>query len=509
MRKLVNQIFKQYYQYRMKSIEQFMYHPDEAQYHWLNRLLNSARRTEWGKMYDFKSIRNSAQFAERIPVQDYDSLKPYIERMMYGERDVLWSGQVRWFSKSSGTTSDKSKYIPVSRENLSTCHIKGTWDTMAVFYNHRPDARQFECKSLIMGGSLEPFTGHSKTMRGDVSAIMLRNMPWVGKPFVTPGPEVALLANFEEKIERMAKIIAQEKKMVMIGGVPTWTVVLFRKVLELTGKSHMLEVWPELQGYIHGGVSFTPYREQFKQFLPSDDITYQEIYNASEGYFAIQNEFDKDDMLLMLDNGVYYEFLPMEEWDQEYPKAIPLSSVEPDVDYAMLISTNSGLWRYKIGDTIRFTSVRPYKIKITGRTQQFVNAFGEEVMVNNTDKALAMACQEMDALVTEYTVAPIYFQENGKGGHQWLVEFEKPPHDITAFERLLDRNLQTINSDYEAKRFKNMALEPLRIIPIPKGTFFNWMKRRGKFGGQHKVPRLANHRRYVEEILRFLEGETV
>ncbi|MCB0640919.1 MAG: GH3 auxin-responsive promoter family protein, partial [Phaeodactylibacter sp.] len=302
MRKLINESFKQYYRYRIKSIEQFMQHPDEAQYHWLNRLISSARRTEWGKLYDFKSIRNSAQFAERIPVQDYESLKPYIERMMYGERDILWPGYVRWFSKSSGTTSDKSKFIPVSRENLSTCHIKGTWDTMTIFYNQRPDARQFECKSLIMGGSLDPFPEYPKTMRGDVSAIMLQNMPWVGKPFVTPSFEIALLANFEEKIEQMAQIISKEPNLVMIGGVPTWTVVLFRRVLELTGKSNLLEVWPNLRGYIHGAVSFTPYRDQFKAYLPSNSVSYQEIYNASEGYFAIQNDFSEQDMLLLLDN---------------------------------------------------------------------------------------------------------------------------------------------------------------------------------------------------------------
>lgn len=509
MRKWINRVFKQYYKVRMKRIEQFMEHPDEAQYYWLNHLLKQARHTDWGRTFDFRSIRNAAQFSARVPVQEYESLKPYIERMMLGERDVLWNGRVQWFSKSSGTTSDRSKYIPVSRENLSACHIRGTWDTMALFYQQRPDARQFECKSLIMGGSLEPFSENPNTIRGDVSAIMLRNMPWVGKPFVTPDLETALLSNFEEKIERMAQITSKETDMVMIGGVPTWTVVLFRRILELTGKQHMLEVWPHLQGYIHGGVSFTPYREQFQNFLPGNSITYQEIYNASEGYFGIQNDSQEEGMLLLLDNGVYYEFMPMEEWDQEYPKAIPLSSVEPDVDYAMLISTNSGLWRYKIGDTVRFTSIRPYKIRITGRTQQFVNAFGEEVMVNNTDKAIAKTCQELNAIVTEYTVAPIYFDGEGKGGHQWLVEFEKPPFDLALFEQVLDGHLQKINSDYEAKRYKNMALNPLQIQAIPPGTFFNWLKSKGKFGGQHKVPRLANHRRYIEEILRFLEEQTV
>ena len=505
MKKWVNAIFKRYFRYRMRQLDQMIRQPQSTQRQVLTQLLEAAAHTEFGKKYDFRSIQDPRDFAARIPVQDYESLKPYIQRMMHGEKDILWGGKTRWFSKSSGTTSDKSKFIPVSLENLRDCHIKGTWDTMAFFYDQRPDARQFECKSLLMGGSLEPFSEYPQTKRGDVSAVMIRNMPMVARPFFTPDLETALLSNFDEKIERMAQIASQDPEVVMIGGVPTWTVVLFRRILELTGKEHMLQVWPQLQGYIHGGVSFTPYREQFRQFLPSPAISYQEIYNASEGYFAAQNQFSEQGMLLLLDNGVYFEFLPAEEWDREFPRSLTLDEVETGRDYALVISTSAGLWRYKIGDTVAFTSTDPYKIKVTGRTQHFINAFGEEVMVDNTDRAIAQTCAELDTLVTEYTVAPVYFQDGGKGGHQWLIEFERPPADLSLFVDRLDANLQKINSDYEAKRYKNMALKRLTVQAVPAGTFHRWLRSKGKYGGQHKVPRLANHRQYVEDLLRFLE----
>jgi len=483
-----------------------MLNPHETQARVFSQLINLAKHTEWGRKYDYRSLKSFQQFSERIPLQDYESLKPYIKRMMYGEKDVLWSGQIKWFAKSSGTTNDKSKFIPISSQNLKECHIKGTWDTMTFFYDQRPDARQFECKSLLMGGSLSSFAPYPKTRFGDVSAIMISHMPYLGRPFFTPDFKTALMDDFEEKIERMARILKDEKKLVMIGGVPTWTVVLFRRVLELTGKSHMLEVWPDLQGYIHGGVSFTPYKKQFEAYLPSKDISYQEIYNATEGYFAVQNDFNEDGMLLLLDNGIYYEFLPMNEWKKEFPQAIPLSEVQENEHYAMVISTSSGLWRYIPGDTITFTSVSPYKIKVSGRTKQFVNAFGEEVMVQNTDKALVKTCQQTNAVVSEYTVAPVYFSGKGKGGHEWLVEFERAPHNIEKFADLLDENLQSLNSDYEAKRFKNMALERLNVHVLPQNTFLKWMKSKGKFGGQHKVPRLSNHRKYVNEIRDFVEN---
>ncbi len=506
MRKNINQLFRWYLRQRMRRIERFKKYPQEVQNSFLVHALRFNRNTEWGRKHQFRNIKNPKDFAKHVPIQDYESLKPYINRMMHGEKDVLWNGQVKWFSKSSGTTNDKSKFIPVTGVNLRNCHIRGTWDTMTFMYDQNPNARQFECKSILMGGSLSTFEPYPKTRFGDVSAVMIHQMPYVGRPFFTPDFETALLDEWEEKIERIAQITSKDQNVVMIGGVPTWTIVLFRRILELSGKDNILEVWPNFQVYVHGGVSFTPYREQFKQFLPSDKVFYQEIYNASEGYFAIQDDLHSDDMLLMLDNGIYYEFLPMEEWDKKEPQAIPISEVEPGKNYAVVITTNSGLWRYLLGDTITFTSTRPYKIKITGRTQQFVNAFGEEVMVANTDKALAQTCAQFDASVADYTVAPVYFSKNGKGRHEWVIEFEKAPNDLNAFRSQLDKNLQRINSDYEAKRYKSMALEMLNIKNVPQGSFHEWLKSKGKFGGQNKVPRLANSRKYVEEILNFVEA---
>jgi len=495
-----------YLQHRHKRILRFMERPHEVQSAVLQELIQSTNHTDFGRKHDFDSIKTPDDFAQKVPIQDYESLKPYINRMMHGESDVLWSGHVKWFAKSSGTTSDKSKFIPVSDVNLKKCHIQGSWDTMAMFYNSYPEARQFEGKSLIMGGSLAAFEEYPKTKIGDVSAIMTQNIPSIARPFFAPDIDTMLMPKFDEKLERMAQLTSKDKNMVAIGGVPTWMMVYLDRILELTGKSNMLEVWENIQVYIHGGVSFDPYREQFQKYFPSKEMQYMEIYNATEGYFGIQNDLKTQDMLLMLDNGVYYEFLPAEEWDKEYPKAIPLSEVQVGKNYAMVVSTNAGLWRYTPGDTVMFTSTSPYKIKVSGRTKQFVNAFGEEVMVSNTDKALALTCQEMNAIATEYTVAPIFLSKQGKGGHEWLIEFDKSPSDLKAFNKLLDENLQKINSDYEAKRYKGLALKRLKMRPLPKGTFTSWLKSKGKYGGQHKVPRLANHRKYLEEILDFSGG---
>ena len=507
MRKFINAVFKEYHKIRYKNIKRFMEQPHKMQKRLLEQLIQATKHTEWGRTFNYRSIKTLKDFSDNVPIQDYESLKPYIKRMMHGEKDILWTGQVRWFSKSSGTTSDRSKFIPVTSQNLKHCHLKGTWDTMSLVYHNLPNARQFESRSMLMGGSLDRFEPYPKTMYGDVSAIMIHNMPRVGRFFFTPDLETALMPNWEEKLELLAHAGIKERNMVMIGGVPTWTVVLFRRMLEITGKNNILEIWPDLQIYIHGGVSFTPYRKQFEEFFPSGTVSYQEIYNASEGYFAAQDDFSRDDMLLLLNNGIYYEFLPMSEWDKESPIAIPLSEVELGKNYAIVISTNSGLWRYIPGDTVTFTSAYPYRIKITGRTKQFVNAFGEEVMVENTDKALAETCRLTNATVTDYTVAPIYFQDSGKGGHEWLIEFGNPPKDLEVFNQLLDTNLQKVNSDYEAKRYKSMALEQLKLKRLPKGTFHDWLRSKGKFGGQNKVPRLANHRQYIEEILGFL-GQT-
>lgn len=503
MRKSINHLFRLYYKQRYKSIEHYMRHPHEVQQALLRQLIETTRHTVWGKLYDYQSIRDTDTFMSRIPISRYEDVQPYISRMMHGEKDVLWSGHTRWFAKSSGTTDGKSKYIPITNQSRKYCHIRGTWDTMTMFYHNRPDAKQFECKSLVMGGTLERFPSYPKTIIGDVSAIMISHMPFVGRPFYIPDFRTALLADWEEKLEKLARIAASTPDVVMIGGVPTWTVVLLRRILALTGKQNLLEVWPQAQGYIHGGVSFVPYQEQFRAFFPSSEFSYQETYNASEGFFAVQDDFNSKDMLLLLDNGIYYEFLPVEEWSKEYPQAIPLSEVETGKNYALVISTNAGLWRYVPGDTVTFTSTYPYKIQITGRTKQFVNAFGEEVMVDNTDRALAKTCAATQATVVDYTVAPVYFGKERRGRHEWLIEFENPPANLELFNKLLDENLQAINSDYEAKRYKSLALLRLKLTVLPRGTFQEWMRAKGKLGGQHKVPRLANDRKVIDDILAF------
>lgn len=486
-----------------------MKHPFEAQNEVFQNLIQSASHTEWGKKHNYKSIKTIEDFRKNVPIQDYESHKPYITRMMEGESDILWSGKVELFSKSSGTTNDKSKFIPVSRQNFNGCHIHGSWDTLGVMYEKIPDCSVFGGKNFVMAGNHARYKPGLNTIYGDVSALMVRNMPMIAKPFFEPDFDIILRDDWESKIQLMAEIACRKDvapQIRMVGGVPTWILVFFRHILEISGKSNMLEVWPNFEAFIHGGVSMAPYWEQFQRMLPSPKVSYVEVYNASEGYFATQCDLDQDDMLLLLKNGVYYEFLPMEEWHKENPQAISLEEVELGKNYALVISTNAGLWRYLIGDTVTFTSKFPYKIKITGRTKQFVNAFGEEVMVANTDKAIAEACQEMEAIVSEYTVAPVFINGSGKGGHEWLIEFEKEPPNLEAFNTLLDQKLQKANSDYEAKRYKNMALQQLQMRALPKGTFLNWMRSKGRYGNQSKVPRLANNRQYVEEILNFVEG---
>ncbi len=508
LKKGINRVFKTFHKYRYHRIEQFMNQPSLVQKRVFQNLISQATNTDWGRQYAYRSIKNLDIFTERVPVHNYDELKPWFSRMMHGEKDVLWPGQVQWFSKSSGTTADRSKYLPVSSQLLKHCLLRGTWDTMTLFYRNRQDARQFECKSMLMGGSLESFSAYPKTMIGDVSAIMIEHMPYIGRPFFIPDIQTALLPDWEEKLEKLAQAGLKEPKVVMIGGVPTWTLMLFRRMLEISGKNHMLEIWPEFQVYTHGGVGFKPYREQFQRLFPSPDISYQEIYNASEGYFSVQDDLNRDDMLLLLNNGIFYEFIPVEDWESDSPRTLPIWEVELHKQYALVISTCAGLWRYQLGDTVRFTSIRPYRIKVTGRVQQFINAFGEEVMVENTDRALAQACSKTGTIVKDYTVAPIYFQEGHRGGHEWLIEFEQPPVELTSFAALLDQELQKINSDYAAKRYRDIALNSLSVRSLPKGTFAQWMRARGKFGGQHKVPRLANHREYLEEIKEFVGSPT-
>jgi len=482
---------------RMESIRHAANHPIETQEKLLRQLLQSARLTEWGKKYDYASIKSARQFSERLPLQDYETLKPHIGRMMRGEQNVLWHSEINWFAKSSGTTSDRSKFIPVSKEGLSGCHFKGGRDTLAVYCHNHPGTKIFSGRGLLMGGSHQINQLNEDCRYGDVSAVMLQNMPLLAHWIKTPELSVALLDDWEEKLERMAEI-TRRQNITHIAGVPTWTMVLIRKILEKTGTQNLADVWHNLELYIHGGVSFAPYREQFKKIILSEKMHYIETYNASEGFFAMQDSEDGDDMLLLVDNGVYYEFLHLESG-----KCIPLGEVETRKTYSLIISTNSGLWRYQIGDTVQFTSVRPYKIKIAGRTKHFINVFGEEVMVDNTDRAVAETCKKTGALVTDYTVAPIFLEGSNKGGHEWLIEFEKEPADLNGFTFLLDENLRSLNSDYDAKRYKDIALQVPVIHSLPQGTFYNWLKSKGKLGGQHKVPRLSNDRKLLDEIFKF------
>ena len=488
----------------MHQIELFMKYPDEVQEEWFASLVNDSMNTQWGKKYDYRTIENVNQFKERIPVQNYDSLKPYINQMLNGEQNVLWPSEIKWFAKSSGTTSDRSKFIPVSEESLEDCHFRGGKDMLAIYCNNMPNAQMFTGKSLVLGGSHQINQLSPDSFYGDLSAVIIKNLPFWAELLRTPNMEIALMDNYEEKIEKMAQATI-DVNVTNIAGVPTWTIVLAKRILEITGKKNLLEVWPHLELYVHGAVNFEPYREQFKRLIPSDAMYYLETYNASEGFFGIQDQKDSNDLLLMLDYGVYYEFIPMEEVDKEYPNTVSLAEVELEKNYAMVISTNAGLWRYMIGDTIKFTSKYPYRLKITGRTKHFINAFGEEVIIDNAEKALSKACLETNALVKDYTACPIYFDKDEPGAHEWIIEFEKQPKEFERFIDILDNTLREVNSDYDAKRFKDMALKRPKVHIAPQGLFYDWLKAKGKLGGQHKVPRLANERIYVDELLKMMK----
>jgi hypothetical protein len=501
---LFNSVFTWFMKKRIHQIELFMKYPNEVQREWFEQLISSAEDTEWGRKYDYKSISTPQQFKERVPIQTYDTLKPYIERMLKGEQNILWPSEIRWFAKSSGTTNDRSKFIPVSEESLEECHFKGGKDLLTIYFNNRPDSGMFNGKILTLGGSHQISQLSPDTSFGDLSAVLMKNLPLWAELHRTPNLDIALLENFEEKIEKMAHA-TKDVNVTSLSGVPTWNLILFKRILEITGKNNLLEVWPNLELYFHGAVNFTPYREQFKKLIPCDKMYYLETYNASEGFFGIQDLEEPGDMLLMLDYGVYYEFLPIEYLHDENPPTLNLDEVQLDKNYALIISTNAGLWRYLIGDTIRFTSLAPYRIQITGRTKHFINAFGEELIIDNAERALDEACQQTGAIIRDYTAAPIYFNANECGAHEWVIEFEKKPAEFDRFVDLLDETLRRVNSDYDAKRFKDMALRRPQIQIAPKGTFFNWMKEKGKLGGQHKVPRLANNREYVDSILKMME----
>ena len=485
---------------RIKQIETFKREPGATQDAQLKHLIDTAAKTHIGELYDFKTIKSADTFRERVPVVDYEGVKPFVERLKRGEKDLLWPGEIKWFAKSSGTTSSKSKFIPVSKDSLEECHFRGGKDVIALYLENNPESELFPGKCLVLGGSHQINSFSSDSYYGDLSAILIENMPFWTQFLKTPDPSIALMAEWEAKLEKMTEATIDEN-VTSLAGVPSWFLVLLKNILKKTGKSNLLEVWPNLELFIHGGINFTPYREQYKALIPSDKMNYQETYNASEGFFAIQDDLSAEGMLLMLDYGIFYEFMPLSELGKEHPVTYTIDEVEKDKDYAIVISTNGGLWRYLIGDTVRFVSLKPHRIIITGRTKHFINAFGEELIVDNAERGLAAACKKTGAVIREYTAAPVFMSQNSKGRHQWLIEFEKMPDDLKTFEKTLDETLKSLNSDYEAKRYKDMTLEHLEVIVARDGLFMEWMASRNKLGGQNKVPRLANDRKYIDELI--------
>lgn len=489
-----------FFRYRLKQIESHVMHADAVQQKQLSRLIDVSKQTEWGKKYDYKSIRNYEIFQERIPIQQYDDVKPYVERMLQGEQGLIWPTPVKWFAKSSGTTNDKSKYLPVSKEILWRCHYKGGFDAVALYLGNNPSSNFFGRKGLILGGSHKPVALNQHAHCGDLSAVLLQQLNPLVNLVRVPPKRIILMDEWESKIKAIVEN-TWNKDLNSISGVPSWMLVLIKALLERTGKESLTEVWPNLEVFFHGGISFSPYRAQYKALIPSDKMHYVETYNASEGFFGIQSDLNDPSMLLTLDYGIFYEFIPMSEIEREQPTVLPLEAVATGVNYAMVITTCGGLWRYLIGDTIRFTSTNPYKFIITGRTKHYINAFGEELMVDNADKGMARACELTGAKVKEYTAAPLFMLNAAQGKHQWFIEFEKMPSSLSEFARILDSTLQQLNSDYEAKRYRSMSLLPPEIIPAREGVFYEWLKEKGKLGGQHKIPRLSNQRTHIDQLL--------
>ncbi len=500
---LLNSVIKWINIRRTYQIQFYREHPVEIQNETLLSLLNSAANTEWGKKYDYANISSVDDFKNNVPLQDYDDIKPFVDRLRKGEKDLLWPGEVKWFAKSSGTTSDKSKFIPVTKEALEDCHLLGPRDIFSLYIRTYPETKVLKGKTITLGGSHQVNNFSNNSYYGDLSAIIIENVPFWTDFLRTPSTEIALIEEFEEKIDKIIDTTL-DQNITSFSGVPSWYLVLFKRVLEKTGKQNVLEIWPNIEVFFHGGVNFEPYREQYKKLFPSEQMHYIDSYNASEGFFGIQDNPHRNDMLLMLDYGIYYEFIPMSDWGMENPRVLTLEQVELDENYAIVISTNAGLWRYIIGDTIKFTNKYPFKIKVTGRTKHFINAFGEEVIIENAERAIQIACHHSHAIVDEYTAGPIFMGDNQKGAHQWIIEFDVAPKDLDHFTRILDNSLKTINSDYEAKRHKNLALEMPHITSVPKGTFYKWMKIRGKIGAQNKIPRLANDRKYLDELMNML-----
>ena len=499
---LFNSITSWFLKRRIDQIQEFVQHPHRVQERVLLELTNAAKNTELGKAYNFGEVTNYQQFIRNTPLTTYESFEPFVERARRGERNIFWHTPIKWFAKSSGTTNAKSKFIPVSEEALQQCHYKSGKDMLCLYLNNNEDSNLFKGKSLRLGGSKELYEQNG-TYFGDLSAILIENLPFWAELSCTPSNKVSLMSEWESKLKAIIRE-AKNENVTSIAGVPSWMLVLLNRILEETKKEHLLELWKHLEVYFHGGVSFTPYREQYKHIIPSDTFRYYEIYNASEGFFAIQDRNNSDEMLLMLDYGIFYEFIPMDTFGTPEQTIIPLSEVAIGKNYAMAITTNAGLWRYLIGDTVRFTSVSPYRIKITGRTKHFINVFGEELIIENAERALEKACEQTGSHLIEYTVAPIFMQDKLKGGHEWVIEFDAPPASLEHFTEVLDTELKKLNSDYEAKRYNNMTLNMPKVHQARTGLFHDWLKDKDKLGGQNKVPRLSNSREYVEELLKLL-----
>ncbi|MEL1246583.1 GH3 auxin-responsive promoter family protein [Flavobacterium helocola] len=484
---------------RIHQMELFLKYPHEVQEELLFSLIKSSENTQIGKKHDFSSMKSYTTFSERIPVSSYEELEPLIEKTRQGEQNVFWHSNIKWFAKSSGTTNAKSKFIPVSSEALENCHYKASKDLLCLYLNNNEESQMFTGKSLRLGGSKQLYENNN-TFFGDLSAILIDNMPIWAEFSSTPSSKISLMGDWETKLPAIINETINEN-VTSLAGVPSWMLVLLQKALETTGKSNLLELWPNAEVYFHGGVNFDPYREQYKKLFPKESFKYYEIYNASEGFFAIQDQNDSNELLLMLDYGIFYEFIPMDTFGTLNQRVIRLNQVELNKNYALVITTNSGLWRYLIGDTIRFTSLSPYRIKVTGRTKHHINVFGEELMVENTDAAITKTCKEFNCEITDYTVAPIFMTEKKKGAHEWIIEFKTKPENIENFRKVLDENLQQVNSDYEAKRYNNMTLNPLVLNVAREQLFYDWLKQQDKLGGQHKIPRLSNERLYLESLL--------
>jgi hypothetical protein len=497
---IFNDIFAFIHSKRISQIEKMRSEPGEMQNEQFKMLISKAADTAFGKEHDFASIKSVDTFRERVAVRDYDGIMPHIIRLRQGEKNLLWPGEIKWFAKSSGTTSSRSKFIPISKDSLDNCHYQGGKDTLVIYNQLHPENQVMSGKTLTLGGSHQINNFSDNSLYGDLSAILIENLPFWTNFVRTPDRDIALIDEWEKKMKLITETTIKEN-VTALAGVPSWFMVLLKNVLQHTGKQNLTEIWPNLELFIHGGVSFTPYRQQYKDLVPSDNMHYLETYNASEGFFGIQDDFSSPGMLLMLDYGVFYEFMPLSELGKDHPKTLLLDEVEKDTDYALIISTNGGLWRYQIGDTVRFISTYPHKIIISGRTKHFINAFGEELMIDNAEKALDAACEATGATIKEFTAAPVYMGADTKGKHQWLIEFDNLPADSRKFMKIMDDNLRENNSDYDAKRYKDITLDEPELIVAREGLFFDWLKKKKKLGGQNKVPRLANNREYIDQLL--------